>query len=268
MSLRLFSRFARERMAGRKLFVPFVTAGDRGLAFTRRAVLTLVEAGADAIELGVPFSDPLADGPVIQRASQRALQRGTTLPAIFDLVRDLRQVTDIPLLLMGYLNPFLHPTLEKNALRAAQSGVDGFIVPDLPPEEAVAWNKACARTGLDTVFLVAPTSTPQRIQSVVKASTGFIYYVSVTGTTGMRNQLPLADLAAGIGQVRQATPLPILVGFGISTPAQAKNISGLADGVIVASVLIHAMETAASDAQALQRLAGLSRRLAKAVKNR
>jgi tryptophan synthase alpha chain len=268
MSRRLFSRFSRERMAGRKLYVPFVTAGDRGLEFTRRAVLTLVASGADAVELGVPFSDPLADGPVIQRASQRALQRGTTLPAILDLVHDLRQETDIPILLMGYLNPFLQPNLEKNAVRAAQSGVDGFIIPDLPPEEAVAWNQVCARMGLDTVFLVAPTSTPERVAAVVKASTGFVYYVSVTGTTGMRTQLPVSELAAGIQKVRNSTPLPILVGFGISTPQQARNISRLADGVIVASVLINAMETAPSDAQALHRLANLSGRLARAVKNR
>jgi tryptophan synthase alpha chain len=168
---------------------------------------------------------------------------------------------------MGYLNPFLHPAPEKNVVRAAQCGVDGFIIPDLPPEEADAWTRVCARTGLDTVFLVAPTSTPRRIQAVVRASTGFIYYVSVTGTTGMRSQLPLPDLAAGIAQVRKMTPLPILVGFGISTPEQAKNISRLADGVIVASVLINAMESAASDAQALRRLAGLSCRLSAAVKN-
>jgi tryptophan synthase alpha chain len=268
MSTRLFSRFAHERLAGRKLFVPFVTAGDRGLAFTRRAVLTLAASGADAVEIGVPFSDPLADGPVIQRASQRALQRGTTLPGILDLVHDLRQVTQIPILLMGYLNPFLQPSLEKNVVHAAQSGVDGFIIPDLPPEEANSWNEVCMRTGLDTVFLVAPTSTPERIRAVAQASTGFIYYVSVTGTTGMRRQLPLPELAAGIQKVRNATPLPILVGFGISTPEQAKNISRLADGVIVASVLINAMETAPSDAQALIRLANLSRRLAKAIKNR
>jgi tryptophan synthase alpha chain len=268
MSTRLFNRFARERMAGRKLYVPFVTAGDRGLAFTKKAVLTLVQSGADAVELGIPFSDPLADGPVIQRASQRALERGTTLPQVFKLVAELRQVTDIPILMMGYLNPFLQPSLEQNASLAAKTGVDGFIIPDFPPEEATDWNRICATKGLDTVFLVAPTSTPSRMQAVAKAATGFVYYVSVTGTTGMRTQLPTTDLGAGIEKVRKYTPLPILVGFGISTPEQARKTSEISDGVIVASVLINAMEKTKNDAAALKRLAGLSRQMAHAVKNR
>ncbi len=268
MSARLFNRFARERMAGRKLYVPFVTAGDRGLEFTRKAVMTLIESGADAVELGIPFSDPLADGPVIQRASQRALERGTTLPQIFSLVEKLRQATDIPILMMGYLNPFMQPSLEKNAALAAKAGVDGFIIPDFPPEVAGDWNRICASQDLDTVFLVAPTSTPARMQAVAKAATGFVYYVSVTGTTGMRKQLPTAELSAGIEQVRQYSPLPVLVGFGISTPEQARSTSRISDGVIVASVLINAMEQAKTDAEALKRLLGLSRQMANAVKNR
>jgi tryptophan synthase alpha chain len=266
MSRRIFKRFSREKMAGRKLFVPFVTAGDRGLDFTRRAVGVLAQSGADAVELGVPFSDPLADGPIIQRASQRSLERGTTLAGILNLVKDIRKFIEIPIVLMGYLNPFCKPGLENTAKAAARAGVDGFIIPDLPADEATAWMRICSQQDLDTIFLVAPTSTPERIRAVVRASTGFVYYISVTGITGIRRALPSA-LKGGIAQVRKQTPLPILVGFGISTPQQARQASRVSDGVIVASTLIQHMESARSDAAALQRLGSLSRRIAHAVKN-
>lgn len=266
MSRRLDAALARELKAGRKLFVPYLTAGDRGLSFTLRAVLTLAAAGADAVELGVPFSDPLADGPVIQRASERALARGTTLSAVFDLVARIRSRSQVPILLMGYLNPFLGPSLGRTAERARAAGVDGFIIPDLPPEEAGEWGRNCRALDLATVFLAAPTSTPARLRAVARASTGYVYYISVTGTTGMRRSLP-ADLGQGVARLRRVTRLPILVGFGISDPGQAGRVAEFADGVIVGSALVKTLEPGPSDLRALDNLRRLASRLSRAVKN-
>lgn len=266
MSRRLDAALARELQAGRKLFVPYLTAGDRGLSFTLRAVLALAEAGADAVELGVPFSDPLADGPVIQRASERALARGTTLSAVFDLVERVRSRSRVPILLMGYLNPFLSPSLGRTAERAQAAGVDGFIIPDLPPEEAGAWVRKCRGLDLATVFLAAPTSTPARLRAVARASTGYVYYISVTGTTGMRRSLP-EDLGQGVARLRKVTRLPVLVGFGISDPGQARQVSKLADGVIIGSALVKTLEPGPSDHIALAKLSSLAYRLSRAVKN-
>lgn len=266
MSRRLFKNLAREHLAGRKLFVPYLTAGDRGLAFTRRAVLALARAGADAIELGVPFSDPLADGKTIQLASERSLRRGTTLEGILELIRDVRRETQIPLILMGYLNPFLRPGLAHTAAAAARAGADGFIIPDLPPEEAGDWTGLCRQFDLDTIFLAAPTSTPERIHAVVEASTGYIYYISVTGTTGARRHVP-ADLETGIRRIREQSCLPVLVGFGISTPEQAARVAKAADGVIVGSALVSLFEPGPSDASVLSKLSQAARKMVRAVKN-
>lgn len=267
MSARLANRFLKERAAGRKLFVPFLTAGDRGLSFTRRAVLRLAELGADAIELGVPFSDPLADGKAIQASSQRALQRGATLTGILQLIKQLRRETNVPLLLMGYLNPFLHPSSAQNIKAAAAAGADGFIVPDLPPEEAGAWIRQCRARDVDTIFLATPTSTPQRLRAIARLSTGYIYYVSVTGTTGTRQHLP-ADLQAAVGRIRQVSPLPVLIGFGISNPEQARRTASAADGVIVGSALVNTLAGRVTDAQALGKMTQLAGALIKAVKKR
>jgi tryptophan synthase alpha chain len=266
MSRRLIARIAREKQAGRKLFVPYLTAGDRGLEFTRRAILSLAEVGADAIEVGVPFSDPLADGPVIQRASERALAQGATLNGIFEMIGEVRKSSEIPILFMGYLNPFLRPDLHSNAERAQAIGVDGFIIPDYPPEEAGDWVRLCRSHDLATVFLAAPTSTRSRLQAVAQASTGYVYYVSVTGTTGERKELP-PDLAAGLARLRRVTQLPLLVGFGISTPEQAREVSKVADGVIVGSALVRLLEPGPTDAQALDQLRSLASQMAAATKN-
>lgn len=265
MSIRMMNRFMKERLAGRKLFVPFITAGDRGLAFTRKAVLALAEAGADAVELGIPFSDPLVDGRTIQLSFQRALEQGTDLDQILETIRQIRKVSPVPIILMGSLNLFLHPTLGKRAELAAARGVDGFIIPDFPPEEAGEWRKLCQARDLDTIFLTTPNSTPARLKAVTQASTGYIYYVSVAGTTGMRTQLP-ADLARGIARVRQYSPLPVLIGFGISTPEQAREAARVADGIIVGSALVKTMENG-SEKQALSRMRGLAREMVKSVKN-
>jgi len=268
MSVRLSQRLRRELAAGRRLFVPFITAGDRGLDFTHRAVLALADAGADAVELGVPFSDPIADGRVIQKSSERALRRGTNLPGILAMIARLRRTTEVPILLMGYLNPFLRPGLVHTARAAARAGVDGFIIPDLPPEEAErsGWLAACRQHGLATVFLAAPTSTNARIGAVARASSGYIYYVSITGTTGMRATLP-PGLSAGVARIRARSRLPVLVGFGVSTPLQARAITKISDGVIVGSALVKTMETGKSNRSALNALSRLARKLAHAVKN-
>ncbi|MCK5218874.1 tryptophan synthase subunit alpha [bacterium] len=267
MSARLLNRFKQELAAGRKLFVPYITAGDRGLDFTRQAVLALDQAGADAVELGVPFSDPLADGKVIQRSSHRALEQGTNLPGIISLVQSLRRKTNIPILLMGYLNPFLQPDMSRNASLAQVAGVDGFIIPDLPPEEAGSWISICRKKALNTVFLTTPNSTPNRLKAIIQYSNGYIYYVSVTGTTGQRDKLP-ADMRAGVDRIRRYSSLPILVGFGISTPRQAAEVAGIADGVIVGSALIRAMEQGKTKQEALHRLRHLAEEMVKAIKGR
>lgn len=265
MKTRLEQGFQRELSAGKKLFVPFLTAGDRGLEFTRQAVLSLAGLGADAIELGVPFSDPLADGPVIQRSSQRALRLGTTLDKIFALVREVRKQTEVPLLLMGYLNPFLQKGMTRSLVEARQAGVDGLIVPDFPPEEAGEWVKISRQQALNTVFLAAPTSTPERLCLLANASSGYVYYVSVTGITGARPSLP-PDLPRGINRVRRVTPLPILVGFGVSTPELARSISRQAEGVIVGSALEATLEAPGTHAQALRRFCRLAGKMIQAVK--
>ncbi len=265
MSARLLNQFGKERAAGRHLFVPFITAGDRGLGFTKKAIAALEQSGADAIELGVPFSDPLADGPVIQQSYQRALAEGTTLDNILELVHEVRRHHSIPLVLMGYLNPFLQPSLSANLKKIHQAGVDGLVIPDLSLEEAGPELALARRWDLDTIFLAAPTSTEERLHAIGRLSTGYVYYVSVTGTTGARAHLP-QSVESGVKRVRQYTSLPVLVGFGISTPEQARRITKVADGVIVGSALVKTMANAKTDQQALAGLGRLARSLAQAVK--
>lgn len=223
---------------GRPAFMPYSVLGyptrQAGLA----VVHALVEAGADLLELGVPFSDPLADGPTIQAATQKSLENGTTLRDCLAMVRELRQQgVETPALLMGYINPILAYGPEKFVVDAAAAGVDGLIVPDLPPDEAADLETLCRQYGLALVYLLAPTSTPERIKLVAEKSQGFIYLVSLTGVTGARNELPL-DLAEFVRRVRAQTDLPLAVGFGIGTGQQARAVAQLADGVIVGSALV------------------------------
>src|SRR5271167_2748809 len=201
--------------AGEMGLVAYITAGDPSLAATEKIVLAAAQAGADVIELGVPFSDPVADGPTIQRASDRALRSGTTLAGVIELVRRIRTHSEIPLVLFSYFNPILQMGLEKFAAAAAAAGADGVLVTDLTPEEAVEYRAVMHARGLDTIFLAAPTSTDARLVKIAEFSSGFLYLISRTGVTGAREALP-EELPALARRVRQFTRLPLAVGFGIS----------------------------------------------------
>jgi tryptophan synthase alpha chain len=241
MTSRLAATFARLRERGERALVPYFTAGDPSLADTRRLVAEAARRGADVIELGVPFSDPLADGPVIQRAAMRALAAGTTLPRLLEMVSELRAEASVPLVLFTYYNPVLAFGLEAFARAAVRAGVDGVMVVDLPPEEADPLARAAEAAGLDVVYLVAPTSTPERLRLIARRSRGFIYMVSLRGVTGERQELP-PDLAAQIGTLRRVTDKPVCVGFGISTPEQVAAVGRLADGAVVGSAIVRLVE--------------------------
>src|SRR5712692_253154 len=234
---RTAKRFEDLKRAGELGLVAYITAGDPTLEATRRIVLALAEAGADIIELGVPFSDPLADGQVIQRASERALKSGTTLTRVIDLVRDLRARTEVPLVLFSYFNPILQMGIEKFAAAAASAGADGVLVTDLTPEESEEYRKIVRGRGLDTIFLAAPTSSDDRLRRIAKVSSGFLYLISRTGVTGQRDTLP-EELPSLVRRARAATALPLAVGFGISLPGHVSILGGLADAAVVGSALV------------------------------
>jgi tryptophan synthase alpha chain len=235
---RLEQTLAAARSAGRRSLIVYLCAGDPDLAATERLVPALAEAGADVIELGVPFSDPLADGPTIQAAAERALRSGTTLAGILDLVARLRrQGCTVPLVLMGYMNPIVRMGVESFVTRAAEAGVDGFIVPDLPLEEADELSGPAAARGLSLVLLAAPTTPPERLKRIGERTRGFLYFVSVTGVTGARAALP-AELPARLDAVKAASAAPVAVGFGISAPEQARALAEHADAVVVGSALV------------------------------
>jgi tryptophan synthase alpha chain len=232
------------RRARRAALMPYLTLGYPQLKSALTLVPALVEGGADLIELGVPFGDPLADGATIQAASQRALKNGMTLSLCLEQVATLRaREVSVPLVLMGYYNPILQMGVQRFARAASEAGVDGVIVPDLPPEEANALQGALRARGIDLIFLLAPTSDDERVRSVAERAGGFLYLVSLTGVTGARDRLP-PGLEAFCARVRAATDLPLSVGFGIGTPAQAVRVARVADGVIVGSALIRAIGTA------------------------
>jgi tryptophan synthase alpha chain len=248
---RIDERFRRLREAGGRALIPYLTAGDPDLATTQALLLEFERRGADLVEIGVPFSDPLADGVTIQRASQRALLHGTTLARILDMVHAIRPRCGLPLLLMSYANPIFHFGIARFAKEAAAAGVDGLIVPDLPPEEAAGLIEATAPHDLHTVFLLAPTSSRERIQKVASASKGFIYYVSLRGVTGARSRLS-SDLEATVRMIRAETDKPIAVGFGISSPDQVRMVAAIADGVIVGSAIVSLLERNGARADLVQ----------------
>jgi tryptophan synthase alpha chain len=244
-STRISKRFAELRTSGGLGIVAYVTAGDPSLDATLKFVLALAGAGADVIELGVPFSDPLADGPTIQRASERALKSGTSLVGVLDLVGRIRQYSQVPLVLFSYYNPILQMGLEKFAAAATQAGADGVLVTDLSPEESGEYRRILNAHHLDTVFLAAPTSSDERLKIIAAASSGFLYLISRTSVTGAKDTLP-DDLPTLLRRARQFTPLPIAVGFGISLPGHVSVLGGLADAAVVGSALVSEIENAAS----------------------
>ncbi|MBI4353407.1 MAG: tryptophan synthase subunit alpha [Candidatus Omnitrophica bacterium] len=239
MTRRIEKKFESLKKERKKALVLFMTAGDPSLEKNEALIHSFEKEGVDLVELGVPFSDPLADGPVIQAASYRSLRRGTNLRKILGLVERVRKRSEIPLLLMSYLNPVWHYGLERFAREAEKAGVDGLIFPDLPPDEGKEASALFERFGIDLVYLLAPTSALKRQKLVARSSGGFIYYVSVTGVTGARSVLP--DAAQVIRRIKREADLPVCVGFGVSTPRQAKRMSQAADGVIVGSAIVKAL---------------------------
>ena len=238
MKNRIQQTFEELQAKGGKALIPYIMAGDPSLDVTESLVLALAEGGADLIELGVPFSDPIADGPVIQQAAERALQSGTTLKKILSTVRSLRTKTSIPVIFMTYYNTILAMGLEKFCAEAISAGVDGLIIPDLPPEESDALYQATmAADGPTIIFLLAPTSTPERQRAVIKRTHGFIYYVSITGITGTQ-LTDLKQVKKNVQTIQKKSKTPVAVGFGISTPEQVHNVAQFADGVIIGSALV------------------------------
>ena len=244
-STRIAQRFAELRASGELGIIAYITAGDPSLDATYKFVLALAEAGADVIELGIPFSDPLADGPTIQRASERALKSGTTLAGVLDLARRIRQSSQVPLILFGYYNPIFQMGVEKFAAAASAAGADGVLVTDLTPEESVDYRRILAAHRLDTVFLGAPTSTDERLATIAASTSGFLYLISRTGVTGAKDSLP-DELPALLRRARAITKLPIAVGFGISLPGHVSLLGGLADAAVVGSALVSEIENAKS----------------------
>ena len=234
---RIEAVFGGLRGRGEKALIPFITAGDPDLETTYELALAMAARGADILELGIPFSDPLADGPTIQAASNRAIRNGVHLEDVLTLAGKLRRATDMPLVLMGYYNPILQYGLERTAQEASRQGVDGFIIPDLPVEEAAAWRQAALAAGVAPIFLAAPTSGARRIRKLGALTRGFLYYVSVTGITGARAELPL-ELVSELQEVRRLVHCPVAVGFGISNPEQVRMLAPLVDGVVVGSAIV------------------------------
>ncbi len=242
-STRISRRFADLRESGELGIVAYITAGDPSLDATLKFVLALGDAGADVIELGIPFSDPLADGPTIQRASERALKSHTTLAQVIDLVREIRKQSEVPIVLFGYYNPVLQMGLEKFASSAATAGADGALITDLTPEESDDYRRILTAHNLDTIFLGAPTSTDDRLAKIAAVSSGFLYLISRTGVTGAKDSLP-DDLPSLLRRARKVTQLPIAVGFGISLPGHVSVLGGLAEAAVVGSALVSEIERA------------------------
>ncbi|MCP4714848.1 MAG: tryptophan synthase subunit alpha [Deltaproteobacteria bacterium] len=257
--------FENLKQQNEKALIPYITAGDPDIATTEALLKCLVDNGADMIELGVPFSDPMADGPTIQAASQRALQNPFSMETVLELVRKVRTYSDIPIILFGYFNPFLQYGLEKLCREAQAAGADGFLVVDLPPEEAADFKTFADAGELDLIFLLAPTSTDERMRLVAENGGGFIYFVSVTGVTGARDDLD-SMLGSYVEKIRSYTSLPIGIGFGISKPEHVKEVSAYADAVIVGSAIIKVAQASIGRPDMLTQVASFVRSLKAATK--
>jgi tryptophan synthase alpha chain len=260
---RITERFTRLRSSGRGAFIPYLTAGDPDLETTQKLLAALAEAGADIIELGVPFSDPMADGPIIQRASERALRHDIGIEEILPVVTDFKRNHDVPVVLFTYFNPLLRFHADSPAQRASalrESGVDGVLVTDLIPEEAGEFASEMRKAGIDTIFLVAPTSTDERIEKIARAASGFIYVVARTGVTGVRDSLS-GEVKQLVERVRRNSALPVTVGFGISLPEHITEVWSYADGAVVGSRLVLEIERRVGSADLVDRVAALAREL-------
>ncbi|MFW5870820.1 MAG: tryptophan synthase subunit alpha [Candidatus Sumerlaeota bacterium] len=252
---RIEKHFA-ERPDGAKSLILFLTAGYPDLESTEKIIETIEESGCDILELGVPFSDPVADGPTIQAASTEALKTGTTLKKILDLVEKIRKRSDMPILLFGACNPFYHFGLETLGQRASEAGVDGFLVPDVPLEEGADLEAMCARHGFSLIYLVAPTTPPERMRAYAERGSGFLYYVSMKGVTGSSIQID-PQLRRQVGELKQiAAPLPVAIGFGVKTPEHARSVAEIADAVVVGSQLIRVVGEHADDREAMLKAVG------------
>lgn len=246
----VFNQLQQRNQAG---LIPFITAGDPDLDTTAELVRTLSEAGADLIELGVPFSDPMADGPTIQAASERALAAGTTLDKVLRMVREVRRDCQVPLVLMGYYNPIFRYGVEKFAADAADAGVDGLLLVDLPPEEASEITTYLKQAGIAMITLLAPTTPPERMRKLASEAEGYLYYVSMTGVTGTQKVKP-DDIREAVEELKGMTDIPVGVGFGITTPADAAAVGRFADGVVVGSALVKIIEDYGSDSELLPKV--------------
>ena len=261
---RIEERFAAVKKEGRKAFVVYITAGDPDLETTAELIPALEAAGVDILEIGVPFSDPTADGPTIQAASQRALKRGATLAGILKMIAALRPAIGIPVVLFGYYNPILSYGPERFAADAATAGVDGILVVDLPPEEAGELRQYTDPQGLAFITLIAPTTDPRRARKILRRATGFVYYISVTGVTGTAVPRP-EDVRQDVERIKKMTALPIAVGFGISTPGQAAAIASLADGVVVGSALVRLIGEKGASSEIIPAVSAFTGELRRAI---
>jgi tryptophan synthase alpha chain len=249
---------------GKKALVTFITAGDPDLDTSEKIVHTLIESGVDLIELGFPFSDPMADGPTIQFASERALESGTTLRGILDMVARVRQHSNVPIILMGYFNPVFCYGTELFARDASAAGVDGLLLVDLPPEEAEELHPLLRQAGIDLITLLAPTTGAQRSAQLAAAGEGFLYYVSMTGVTGSK-QVDATAIAAAVKELKAQSPVPVAVGFGVSTPADAAAVAGIADAVVVGSALVKLIAEKSASPDLLDAVGSFARSLKKAI---
>ncbi len=257
---RIDKKFKELKKKRKKAFIAFIMAGDPSLTITKKLIFELEAKSVDIIELGVPFSDPLADGPTIQRSSERALKHKITLDSVSNLVKSIRFYTQIPIVFLTYYNLIHHYGLKEFIQKASSSGVDGVIIPDLPPEESKELRLIARKKRFSIIHLLAPTSSKERIKRIASASTGFIYYVSLTGTTGARKALP-KEIPASLKRLKKMTKMPLCVGFGISTPEQVKSISKLADGVIVGSAIIKVIEKNIKNRNLVKKVGNFVKRL-------
>ncbi len=255
-----------ESLASRneKALVAYLTAGDPGLEETEEMVLALDRAGVDILEIGVPFSDPTADGPIIQAASQRALRKGATLEAILSMIARVRRVSEIPVVLFGYYNPIFSYGGERFARKAMEAGVDGILVVDLPPEEAGELRRFTDPLGIDFISLIAPTTDDERMRKIAETAAGFLYYISITGVTGTAR--PEANrIGADVRKIREASELPVVAGFGISTPEQAREIAPHADGIVVGSAFVKLIEENSGTNRLTETVASFAREIKQAL---